>query len=46
MGLFIGGNAIGGMAGRLLTGLLTDLGHWRFAMAMIGVLGLLAAIGA
>lgn len=43
MGLFIGGNAIGGMAGRLLTGLLTDLASWRFAMGAIGVLGLLAA---
>jgi MFS transporter, YNFM family, putative membrane transport protein len=46
MGLFIGGNAIGGMTGRLLTGFLTDLAGWRFAMAVIGVLGLLAAIGA
>jgi YNFM family putative membrane transporter len=46
MGLFIGGNAVGGMAGRLLTGMLTDLGGWRFAMAAIGTLGLLAAAGA
>jgi MFS transporter, YNFM family, putative membrane transport protein len=43
MGLFIGGNAIGGMAGRLLTGVLTDLAGWRVAMGVIGVLGLLAA---
>ena len=32
MGLFIGGNAIGGMAGRLVTGILTDLAGWRYAM--------------
>ncbi len=44
MGLFIGGNAIGGMAGRLVTGALTDLGSWRLAVGTIGVLGLIAAI--
>src|SRR5215218_400987 len=43
MGLFIGGNAIGGMMGRLLTGILTELAGWRVAMGVIGVLGLLAA---
>jgi YNFM family putative membrane transporter len=43
MGLFIGGNAIGGMAGRLVTGLLTDLVSWRYAVAAIGALGLVAA---
>jgi YNFM family putative membrane transporter len=44
MGLFIGGNAIGGMAGRLVTGALTDLGSWRLAVGTIGALGLIAAI--
>ncbi|MBF9233318.1 MFS transporter [Microvirga sp. BT350] len=44
MGLFIGGNAIGGMSGRLITGILTDLGSWRVAIGAIGTLGLLAAI--
>ena len=46
MGLFIGGNAIGGMAGRLVTGVLTDLTSWRVAVATIGALGLLAAVAA
>lgn len=44
MGLFIGGNAIGGMAGRLLGGALTDLGSWRLAIGAIGSLGLLASL--
>jgi MFS transporter, YNFM family, putative membrane transport protein len=44
MGLFIGGNAIGGMAGRILGGALTDLGSWRLAVGAIGALGLIAAL--
>jgi len=43
MGLYISGSGLGGMAGRLLTGLLTDLMSWRFAIGTIGVLGLVAA---
>lgn len=44
MGLYIGGNALGGMSGRVLGGLLADLGSWRVALAVLGVLGVLAAI--
>ena len=40
MGLFIGGNAIGGMAGRIIGGVLTDLGSWRLAVGLIGAIGL------
>ncbi|NID14063.1 MFS transporter [Luteibacter yeojuensis] len=43
MGLYIGGNAIGGMGGRLISGFAADHGSWRFALALIGMLGLLAA---
>jgi YNFM family putative membrane transporter len=43
MGLYISGSGIGGMAGRLLTAVLTDLTNWRIGVASIGVLGLLAA---
>ena len=43
MGLAIGGNGLGGMIGRLLTALITDLVSWRWAVASIGVLGLVAA---
>jgi YNFM family putative membrane transporter len=45
MGLYIAGNAMGGMAGRLLTGVLADLtGSWRWAVAIIAAIGLLAAL--
>ena len=44
MGLYISGNALGGMSGRLVTGALTDLSSWRIAIAAIGVLALLAAV--
>ena len=43
-GLYVGGNAIGGMAGRLLSGALDDLGGWRWALAGIAVLGGLCAV--
>jgi YNFM family putative membrane transporter len=46
MGLFIGGNAIGGMAGRIISGVLTDLGSWRLAIGLIGALGLAATLAA
>lgn len=42
MGLAIGGNGLGGMIGRLLTALITDLSSWRAAVAAIGVLGLMS----
>ena len=44
MGLYISGSGLGGMSGRLLTGLLTDLVSWRFAVGTIGALGLIAAV--
>ena len=40
MGLYISGNAIGGMSGRLITGVLADFASWRigvFVMALIGL---------
>lgn len=43
-GLYVGGNAIGGMAGRLLSGALDDLGGWRLALAGIAVLGTICAV--
>jgi YNFM family putative membrane transporter len=39
-GLYVAGNGIGGMAGRLLASLLAAAGGWRLAVAAIGVLGL------
>jgi YNFM family putative membrane transporter len=45
MGLYVAGNAMGGMVGRLLTGILADVtGSWRWAMGIIAATGLLAAL--
>ncbi|WP_080752585.1 MFS transporter [Pectobacterium fontis] len=44
MGLYISGNSIGGMSGRLVSGVLTDYFPWRVAIGTIGVLALVAAI--
>ncbi|AVP58812.1 MFS transporter [Pulveribacter suum] len=45
MGLYIGGTAFGGMAGRIGMSMLADAWGWRVALAGMGVLGLLAAVG-
>ena len=44
MGLYIGGTALGGLLGRLLAGLLSDLGGWPLALGGIAGLGLLALL--
>jgi YNFM family putative membrane transporter len=44
MGLYISGNAIGGMAGRFLAGVVADWLGWRGGIASVGVLGLIAAL--
>ena len=44
MGLYIGGNAIGGMSGRLLVGVLADYTSWRFALGALGVFVLVSAV--
>ncbi|STW36300.1 major facilitator superfamily permease [Klebsiella pneumoniae] len=44
MGLYISGNSIGGMSGRLLTGVFTDFFGWRVALAAISGFALAAAI--
>lgn len=43
VGLYIGGNAIGGMVGRLLAGGLTDVGGWRVAVGGVGLMGVACA---
>jgi len=40
MGLYIAGNACGGMTGRILTSILADIIPWRMAIACVGVLAL------
>ncbi|WP_182059281.1 MFS transporter [Pantoea sp. ME81] len=44
MGLYISGNSIGGMSGRLLTGVLTDFFSWRLAIGVIGCFSLAGAL--
>lgn len=44
MGLYISGSAFGGMAGRVITSVLSDHFSWRLALAMVGVAGIAAAI--
>ena len=44
MGLYISGNSIGGLFGRLATGALTDLFNWHIALISIGVLSLLFSV--
>ncbi len=43
MGMYIGGTALGGTAGRVLASLIGDYYSWRAAMAAIGIAGLFAA---
>jgi len=44
MGLYIGGTAIGGMAGRLLSGVLADWIGWRPALLVLGIAIAVAAL--
>ena len=43
-GLYVGGNALGGMVGRLLAGALADLGGWRLAVGGIAALGAVCTV--
>jgi YNFM family putative membrane transporter len=44
MGIYVGGNAIGGMLGRFATGMLASWFSWHVALAVIGVAGLLCSL--
>ncbi|PPK42858.1 YNFM family putative membrane transporter [Trinickia symbiotica] len=44
MGLYVGGTGLGGMAGRLLTGVVTDFWGWRAAVMTMAVLAVFCAI--
>jgi YNFM family putative membrane transporter len=43
MGLYVAGSGLGGMAGRLLVGVITDLSDWRMALVSMGLMGLVCA---
>lgn len=44
MGLYIGGNAIGGMSGRLISGVLIDFFSWHIVLGIMGGLSLICAL--
>jgi YNFM family putative membrane transporter len=44
MGLYVAGTSIGGMSGRIFTGILTDLFNWRVALVCIGILTFILTI--
>lgn len=44
MGLYIGGNALGGMSGRFLAALVTEGQSWRLALGLLGAIGVVAAV--
>jgi YNFM family putative membrane transporter len=44
MGLYISGNAAGGMSGRLVTGVLADLLNWRIALVITGLFAIACAL--
>ncbi|MDK9718639.1 MAG: MFS transporter [Trichlorobacter sp.] len=43
MGLYISGNAVGGMSGRVITAIMADYMPWRTAIGIIGCVSLLLA---
>lgn len=44
MGLYLAGNTIGGMTGRILTGILADYFSWHTALLFVGTLSFLCGI--
>jgi len=43
-GVYIGGTAIGGMTGRLVTGPIADIAGWRWGLAAVAGVGLVCAV--
>jgi YNFM family putative membrane transporter len=44
MGMFISGNSLGGMSGRIIIGIITDIFSWRAALCGVGLLSLVSSI--
>ncbi|OKK06118.1 hypothetical protein AMK26_08590 [Streptomyces sp. CB03234] len=44
IGLFVAGNSIGGMSGRIVTGWAAQLWGWRAALAVVGLMALVCAV--
>ena len=44
MGLYVAGNTVGGLSGRVLSSAVADMGGWRTGLAAVGVLALVCAV--
>ncbi|MFR0357856.1 MFS transporter [Streptomyces sediminimaris] len=44
IGLFVAGNSVGGMSGRVITGWVAQAWGWRVAVAVIGVIAVVCAV--
>jgi YNFM family putative membrane transporter len=44
VGLFVAGNGIGGMTGRLVAALVDDVAGWRWALAVVGLVALVCSV--
>jgi MFS transporter, YNFM family, putative membrane transport protein len=44
MGLYISGSAVGGMSGRLISGVVADYFGWRVGVAVVGAVGLICGL--
>jgi len=44
MGLYIGGNAVGGMSGRLIAGIVADHWGWRWGIGAVSLIAVLSTI--
>jgi len=44
MGLYISGNSVGGLSGRVIIGTLTDLYNWQVGMIVLGIISLLISL--
>ncbi|MDI2587176.1 MFS transporter [Psychrobacillus sp. NEAU-3TGS] len=44
MGLYISGNSVGGLAGRIIMGTMTDLFSWKIGMIFLGLLSIAISI--
>lgn len=44
MGLYVAGNTVGGLSGRLLASMVAEIGGWRAGLAAVGALALLCVV--
>ncbi|MTT30579.1 MFS transporter [Terrilactibacillus sp. BCM23-1] len=44
IGIYVSGNSVGGLSGRLIVGVLTDLASWRVAILILGIISLIIGI--